>query len=144
MLLFSYLLMSGITTGALYGLVALGFVVVNKATGVINFAQGEFFMFTGFVAWMLHVQQRRIARSAPGILHRNHGDALGPLLLGKQHLRLTLDGGSQCRRVNVRCGRHGDAVMHGGENQGRDFRGLDRLAGGKGGVAAAAADQANT
>jgi branched-chain amino acid transport system permease protein len=31
-------------------------VVVNKATGVINFAQGDFFMFSGFVAWMLHVQ----------------------------------------------------------------------------------------
>ena len=30
--------------------------MVNKATGVINFAQGEFFMFTGFVGWMLHVQ----------------------------------------------------------------------------------------
>ena len=56
MLLFSYLLMSGVTTGALYALVALGIVVVNKATGVINFAQGEFFMFSGFVAWMLHVQ----------------------------------------------------------------------------------------
>ena len=56
MLLFSYLLMSGVTTGALYALVALGFVIVNKATGVINFAQGEFFMFGGFVAWMLHVQ----------------------------------------------------------------------------------------
>jgi branched-chain amino acid transport system permease protein len=56
LLLFSYLLMSGVTTGALYALVALGFVVVNKATGVINFAQGEFFMFTGFIAWMLHVQ----------------------------------------------------------------------------------------
>lgn len=56
MLLFSYLLMSGVTTGALYALVALGFVVVNKATSVINFAQGEFFMFAGFIAWMLHVQ----------------------------------------------------------------------------------------
>ena len=56
MLLFSYLLMSGVTTGALYALVALGFVVVHKATGVINFAQGEFFMFAGFIAWMLHVQ----------------------------------------------------------------------------------------
>ena len=56
MLLFSYLLMSGVTTGALYALIALGFVVVNKATGTINFAQGEFFMFAGFVAWMLHVQ----------------------------------------------------------------------------------------
>ncbi|MGD9845258.1 MAG: branched-chain amino acid ABC transporter permease [Variibacter sp.] len=56
MLLFSYLLISGVTTGALYALVALGLVVVNKATGVINFAQGEFFMFAGFVAWTLHVQ----------------------------------------------------------------------------------------
>ena len=56
MLLFSYLLMSGVTTGSLYALVALGFVVVHKATGVINFAQGEFFMFAGFVAWTLHVQ----------------------------------------------------------------------------------------
>jgi branched-chain amino acid transport system permease protein len=56
LLLFSYLLMSGVTTGALYGLVALGFVVINKATGVINFAQGEFFMFAGFIAWMSHVQ----------------------------------------------------------------------------------------
>jgi branched-chain amino acid transport system permease protein len=56
LLLFSYLLMSGVTTGALYALVALGIVVVNKATGVINFAQGEFFMFAGFVAWTLHVQ----------------------------------------------------------------------------------------
>ena len=56
MLLFSYLLMSGITTGALYALVALGLVVVNKATGIINFAQGELFMFCGFVGWMVHVQ----------------------------------------------------------------------------------------
>jgi branched-chain amino acid transport system permease protein len=56
LLLFSYLLMSGVTTGALYALVALGIVVVNKATGVINFAQGEFFMFSGFVGWTLHVQ----------------------------------------------------------------------------------------
>ncbi len=56
MLLFSYLLLSGVATGALYALVALGLVVVNKATGVINFAQGEFLMFCGFVAWMVHVQ----------------------------------------------------------------------------------------
>ncbi len=56
MLLFSYLLMTGVTTGALYALVALGIVVVNKATGVINFAHGDLFMFSGFVAWMLHVE----------------------------------------------------------------------------------------
>lgn len=51
-----YLLLSGLTTGSLYALIALGIVVVNKATAVINFAHGELFMFSGFVAWMLHVQ----------------------------------------------------------------------------------------
>lgn len=56
MLLLSYLLLSGVTTGALYALVALGIVVVNKATGIINFAHGDLFMFSGFVAWMLHVE----------------------------------------------------------------------------------------
>jgi branched-chain amino acid transport system permease protein len=56
LLLFSYLLLGGITSGALYALVALGLVAVNKSTGIINFAQGELFMFCGFVAWMIHVQ----------------------------------------------------------------------------------------
>ena len=56
MILLTYLLLSGLTTGSLYALIALGIVVVNKATGVINFAHGELFMFSGFVAWMLHVQ----------------------------------------------------------------------------------------
>ena len=56
MVLLTYLLLSGLTTGSLYALIALGIVVVNKATGVINFAHGELFMFSGFVAWMLHVQ----------------------------------------------------------------------------------------
>jgi branched-subunit amino acid ABC-type transport system permease component len=56
LVLLTYLLLSGLTTGSLYALIALGIVVVNKATGVINFAHGELFMFCGFVAWMLHVQ----------------------------------------------------------------------------------------
>ncbi|MGZ3338411.1 MAG: branched-chain amino acid ABC transporter permease [Reyranella sp.] len=56
MVLLTYLLLSGLTTGSLYALIALGIVVVNKATAVINFAHGELFMFSGFVAWMLHVQ----------------------------------------------------------------------------------------
>lgn len=56
MILLTYLLLSGLTTGSLYALIALGIVVVNKATGVINFAHGELFMFSGFIAWTLHVQ----------------------------------------------------------------------------------------
>jgi branched-chain amino acid transport system permease protein len=56
LVLLTYLLLSGLTTGSLYALIALGIVVVNKSTGVINFAHGELFMFSGFVAWTLHVQ----------------------------------------------------------------------------------------
>ena len=38
---FAQLLFQGISLGATYALVALGFVVVYRASGVINFAQGE-------------------------------------------------------------------------------------------------------
>ena len=47
--MFSYLLATGITTGALYSLVALGIVVIYKATEVVNFAHGEMFMLGGFL-----------------------------------------------------------------------------------------------
>ena len=45
------LLASGVVTGGIYALVAMGFVVVYKATRVINFATGEFMMLGAFVAW---------------------------------------------------------------------------------------------
>lgn len=38
---------SGITVGAVYALVALGFTLIYNASGVINFAQGEFVMLGG-------------------------------------------------------------------------------------------------
>ena len=48
---FSLLLLSnGILIGLMYSLVALGFVLVYKATDAVNFAQGEFVMIAGFVA----------------------------------------------------------------------------------------------
>src|SRR5258705_7846165 len=55
MLMLSYLLATGITTGALYALVALGIVVVYKATEVVNLGHGELFMMGGFLAYTLHV-----------------------------------------------------------------------------------------
>ena len=51
----AYLVVSGVTTGSLYALVAMGLVVVHKATGVVNFAHGELFMLGGFFAYTLHV-----------------------------------------------------------------------------------------
>jgi branched-chain amino acid transport system permease protein len=45
---------SGLKNGAIYALIALGFSLVYSATGVINFAQGEFYMLGGMVAvWVL-------------------------------------------------------------------------------------------
>src|SRR5213083_337563 len=47
---FSLLLLSnGILIGLMYSLIALGFVLVYKATDAVNFAQGEFVMIAGFV-----------------------------------------------------------------------------------------------
>ena len=43
------LLSNGILLGLMYSLIALGFVLVYKATDAINFAQGEFVMIAGFV-----------------------------------------------------------------------------------------------
>jgi branched-chain amino acid transport system permease protein len=52
---FFQLLFSGLATGAIYGLAALGFTLLWQASGTINFAQGEFvmlpaFMMLGFMA----------------------------------------------------------------------------------------------
>ena len=40
-------LLSGVTIGAIYALVALGFSIIFNASHVINFAQGEFVMIGG-------------------------------------------------------------------------------------------------
>ena len=37
-------LLTGLTTGSIYALIAVGFVTIYNVTGVINFAQGEFVM----------------------------------------------------------------------------------------------------
>jgi branched-chain amino acid transport system permease protein len=44
------LLSNGVLIGLMYSLIALGFVLVYKATDAINFAQGEFVMIAGFLA----------------------------------------------------------------------------------------------
>ena len=45
------LLASGVVTGGIYALIAMGFVVVYKATGIINFATGELMMLGAFFAY---------------------------------------------------------------------------------------------
>ena len=49
------LIAEGLASGAMYGLVAIGFAVVFKATRVINFAQGEMMMLNSYLAYTIAV-----------------------------------------------------------------------------------------
>ena len=47
------LIISGLANGCVYGLIALGFVLIYKATEAVNFAQGDFMMFGAFITiWL--------------------------------------------------------------------------------------------
>jgi branched-chain amino acid transport system permease protein len=46
-------LFSGLTVGAIYALVALGFTIIYNASQVVNFAQGEFVMIGGMTTFFL-------------------------------------------------------------------------------------------
>ncbi len=46
---------SGLTVGAVYALVALGFTLIYNASDVVNFAQGEFVMLGGMATVFLHL-----------------------------------------------------------------------------------------
>ncbi|MCW5611771.1 MAG: branched-chain amino acid ABC transporter permease [Rubrivivax sp.] len=47
------LLVSGLVVGSVYALIAMGFAVIYRATGMLNFAQGEVMMLAAYVAYML-------------------------------------------------------------------------------------------
>ncbi|HEX3467056.1 MAG TPA: branched-chain amino acid ABC transporter permease [Candidatus Elarobacter sp.] len=46
-------IVSGLATGSIFASVALALVLIYRAMGIINFAQGEMAMFTTYVAWQL-------------------------------------------------------------------------------------------
>ena len=45
------LIVSGLSQGCVYGLIALGFVLIYKATEMVNFAQGDLMMLGAFLAY---------------------------------------------------------------------------------------------
>ncbi|WP_441280349.1 branched-chain amino acid ABC transporter permease [Tardiphaga sp. 862_B3_N1_1] len=47
------LLVNGLVVGTLYGVVAMSFVLIYKATQVVNFAQGELLLIGAWVCWTL-------------------------------------------------------------------------------------------
>lgn len=53
MTLLFQLLLNGLIVGALYGVVAMSFVLIYKASRIVNFAQGEFLLIGAWTCWWL-------------------------------------------------------------------------------------------
>ena len=49
-------LINGALSGLLYALIAMGFVVIYRASKVFNFAQGELVVFGGYMVWWTIIQ----------------------------------------------------------------------------------------
>lgn len=86
MTLFAEYLAAGISTGCAFALVATGFVVVHRVTGVVNFAQGTFVVLGGLVAYSLlghglpHVVAEGLAVAVTGLV----GLAVGLVAIGRR------------------------------------------------------------
>ena len=50
---FVQLVVDGLSTGSVYGAIALAIVLVHQATGLINFAQGGMAVLAAYAAWWL-------------------------------------------------------------------------------------------
>jgi len=50
------IIVSGITKGMIYGLVAMGFVIIYKCSSVLNLAQGAMVLLGGYIGWTLAFQ----------------------------------------------------------------------------------------
>lgn len=58
--------LSGLSTGAIYALIGIGFSIIYNSTGIINFAQGEFVMFGGMLTiFFLNVMQLPLWAAIP-------------------------------------------------------------------------------
>jgi branched-chain amino acid transport system permease protein len=78
---FAELVVSGLAIGAIYGLVAMAFAVIYKATGIVNFAQGEMGMLTAYTTWSLATTMGT-GRYRHGVCRHRGGAALGLVASG--------------------------------------------------------------
>lgn len=68
---------AGLSTGALYGIVALAIVLIYRSTRLLNFAQGEMAMFSAYLAWSF---QQRLPFSLAFVLALASGFVMGGAL----------------------------------------------------------------
>src|ERR1700733_5094495 len=58
-------LINGLTLGAIYGLIALGYTMVYGIIGMINFAHGEIFMIGSFIALISFLLLAQLGLGSP-------------------------------------------------------------------------------
>jgi len=49
-------LIQGVAMGSLYGLIAIGYVLIYNAWGILNFAQGDMVMIGAFAVYVMHIR----------------------------------------------------------------------------------------
>ena len=64
---FIQLVVDGLSTGSVYAALALAIVLVNQATGLINFAQGGMAVLAAYVAWCADQSRRAAHPRHPGV-----------------------------------------------------------------------------
>ena len=84
---------SGLASGAIYASLALAIVLIHRATGVINFAQGEMAMFSTYILWTLTA---------------NHGWAYAPALIAT--LLVSFVGGAGIHQLVIRPNEKGSVL----------------------------------
>jgi branched-chain amino acid transport system permease protein len=68
-------LINGVTLGSIYGLIAIGYTMVFGIIGMVNFAHGDVFMLSAFIALLLLLLLTQIFGFSPGL-------AFVPVLFG--------------------------------------------------------------
>jgi branched-chain amino acid transport system permease protein len=76
---FLQLTLNGLVVGGIYALVALGFVIIYKSSGILNFAQGEFLMLSAYVCLAI-MTGSRVSFAGAFVLTLLFSVALGLLL----------------------------------------------------------------
>src|ERR1700760_1771426 len=61
-------LINGITLGSIYGLIAIGYTMVFGIIGMVNFAHGDIFMVSAFVALITFLAVTAIFGTGTGII----------------------------------------------------------------------------
>ncbi len=86
-------IVSGLASGGIYASLALALVLIHRATGVINFAQGEMAMFSTYILWTLTT---------------NHGWAYGPAAVAT--LLISFGGGVGIHQLVIRPNEKGSVL----------------------------------